>query len=456
MEEENFTFYFETRLPVSKKEAFDWHKREGMFERLTPPFVRMQLFSKNHRLKLGDTVHCKFLFFHQMGVEAFFKITEYVEGESFTDEQVKGPFSYWRHEHKFEEVEDGTCIIKDKVTFRVPLESFIGAMINSKIAKRLKSIFQYRENVLRNDLIFKQLYPDEKLHILVTGSNGLIGSSLSNFLKVMGHIVTPITRHLKADEKGIFWDIENQKIDPEQLEDYDAVIHLAGENIAGFWTDRKKEKIYKSRIHSTKLLVNTFNLLKKPPKTFICASGGNFYRQGKLSNEEMESGKGFLTQVIKDWEEEAMQYKKGRVALMRTGVVLSSKGGMLKKLLSSFELGLGTKVGKGNQHLSWIALDDLVYQYYHVLMNSSLEGPINVAAPDLISSDAFSETLAKTLNRPCFLRLPTGLVKTVFGEMGEETLLADIMMQPEKLLESKTKFFFPNLKEALGHLLGAR
>lgn len=456
MEEENFTFYFETPLPVSKKEAFDWHKREGMFERLTPPFVKMEVFSKNHRLKLGEEVHCKFLFFHSIGVEALFKITEYVEGESFTDEQIKGPFSYWKHVHFFEEVDEGNCLIKDKVTFRIPLESFIGAMVNSKIAKRLNCIFEYRKNILRNDLLFSQLYPDHKLHILMTGANGLIGSSLSNFLKVMGHMVTPITRHLKADAKGIFWDIENQQIDPEQLEDYDAVIHLAGENIAGIWTEHKKEKIYKSRIHSTKLLVNTLNLLKKPPKTFICASGGNIYQQGELCNEKMKSGHGFLTQVIKDWEEEALQYKKGRVALMRTGVVLSSKGGMLKKLLNSFQLGLGTKVGNGEQHLSWIALDDLVYQYYHVLMTPSLEGPVNAAAPDPVTSDAFSQTLADTLNRPCFLRLPTGLVKSVFGEMGEETLLADIMIQPEKLLKSESRFFFPKLKNALTHLLGAR
>lgn len=454
MEEENFTFHFKTYLPLSSKEAFDWHKREGMFERLMPPFVNMKLISKNCQLKLGEVLHCKFNVFQDVGVDSFFKIVEYEEGKSFTDEQIKGPFSLWRHTHNFKEIDSDNCLLEDVITFRVPLESFLGALINSNISNRLEHIFKYREQVLLNDIRFSQNYPDKKMHILMTGSSGFIGSELSAFLKVMGHTVTPITRHLQAGEKGIFWDIENQVINADELEGYDAIIHLAGENIMGLWTDRKKEKIYKSRVYSTKLLVNTLNFLKNPPKTFICASGGNYYIQGERCSEESKHGKGFLADVAKDLEDEALQYKKGRVVFMRTGIVLSSKGGMLKKILHSFQLGLGTRIGSGEQHLSWISMDDLIYQYYHVLMTKSLEGAVNATSPEPVTNEDFSYTLAKTLKRPCFLRLPTGLVSTVFGDMGKETLLADYIIQPEKLIESKAKFYFPKLNKALSHLLG--
>ncbi len=455
MEDEKFTFKFETHLPIAKKEAFEWHKRPGMLERLSPPFVNMKLISKNSRLKLDDIAHFKLMLFSDIGLDAYFKITEYVEGESFTDVQVKGPFNFWQHHHNFKEVDSNNCVIEDEIIFRVPLDSFLGAMINSKIAKRLDHIFNYRKQVLLNDIDFASRYPQKKLHILMTGAGGLIGTALSTFLKTMGHLVVPITRQLQANEKAIFWDIENQMISQDDLEDFDAVIHLAGENVGGVWTDSKKEKIFKSRVHSTRLLVNTLNKLEKPPKTFICASGGNYYMQSKDSIEDDPEGRGFLTHVIKEWEEEACKYKHGRTTLMRTGVVLSPKGGMLKKLLRSYELGLGAKLGSGKNHLSWISIDDIVYQYYHILMTSSIEGPVNLTSPEAITSEQFSKSLAKTLKRPLFLKLPKGLIESIFGQMAKETILSDFIIKPKKLLESEGKFYYPNLEYALKHILGA-
>ncbi len=454
MEDENYTFKFETKLPLSKKDAFDWHKRRGMLERLSPPFFNTKLISKESVVEPGEISHFKLMLFSDVGLDAFFGITDYVEGESFTDKQVKGPFSFWEHHHRFKEIDSKSCILEDEVTFRVPLESFLGAMLNSKIAKRLNHMFSYRREVLLNDIDFCAKYPEKKLHILMTGAKVLVGSALSSFLKTMGHVVMPITRHLQADEKAIFWDIENQKIEPKDLEGYDAVIHLAGENVAGLWTDSKKEKIFKSRIHSTRLLVNTLNKLKNPPKTFICASGCNYYSQGTLSTETGSQGNGFLTDVIKEWEEEASLYKEGRVALMRTGVVLSPKGGMLKKLLHSYELGLGVKIGKGKNHLSWISIDDLVYQYYHVLMTKSLIGPINVTSPHPVTFNDFSKSLAAALHRPLFLKFPEGFIESVFGQMGKETMLSDLIVKPEKLLASNSSFYFPDLEHSFKHVLG--
>lgn len=289
MQEENFIFRFETPLPLSKKEAFAWHMRPGMVERLNPPFLHTVVMTKDFQTAPGEILHLKYMLFGDVGIDSFFKIIDYKEGESFTDYQIKGPFSFWEHHHRFKEVDSDHCILEDEIIFRIPLESVLGALINNKIAKRLHHLFSYRRQVLLNDIDFQKRYPEKKLHILMTGANGLIGSALSCFLKMMGHNVMPITRHLQADKKGIFWDIENQKINPQDLEDYDALIHLAGESVMGIWTEGKKEKIYKSRIHSTKLLVKTLNGLRSPPDTFICASGVSYYAQGEKKHRRKQS-----------------------------------------------------------------------------------------------------------------------------------------------------------------------
>ncbi len=454
MEEENCIFTFQTHLPVSKEEAFAWHRMPGAIQRLTPPFMPVKVMNSHHTLKLDEIVHIQCKILSAINIDCFFKITGYQENEFFIDEQVKGPFSYWKHQHYFKAIDSNNCVIEDIVTFRTPIESFLGALANSKVAKQLHKMFTYRKQILLCDLDFKKKHPSKKLHILMSGANGLIGHSLYSFLSSQGHHVTPITRYLKAGESGLFWDIENQKIDLEQLENCDAVIHLAGENIAGIWSEQKKEKIYKSRIESTKLLVDSFNKLKNPPKTFICASAVGCYPQNEVCNEQSPFGVGFLSGVVKDWEHEATNYKKGRVALMRTGVVLSPKGGFLQKILKLFSLGLGAKIDNGQSHLSWICLDDVVYQYAHVLLTESLHGPINLTSSEIVTNEIFSHTLATLLKRPLFIKIPASIIKAIFGTMGQEMILTDIIAKPEKLLDSKSTFYYHHLDKTLEHLLG--
>lgn len=354
---------------------------------------------------------------------------------------------------KFIEIDENNCEIIDTITFRVHLESFLGAITHKKISKKLNKLFSYRKQVLINDLDFYKNHPKDRLHILMSGASGLIGSALKNFLTLLGHHVTPITRHLQANQNGVFWDIENQKIDLEQVEGYDAVIHLAGENIGNIWSEEKKEKIYKSRIFSTRLLVNALQTLKSPPKTFICASGCNAYQQGVDNDENGAAGDGFLNEVIHDWEHEACKYKKGRVALMRNGVVLTPKGGMLKKVLPAFKVCLGSILGDGQQHLCWIGIDDLVYQYTHVLLDQSLSGPINLTSPLPTTNMEFSKILSKILKRPLFLSLPKSILTKIGGKFAEETILSDLIARPKKL-QACSKFYYPHLEQTLRHILG--
>lgn len=455
MEEETFTFHFETHLPVPCEEAFAWFEKPGAFERLFPPFEPVEIIEPIPSLKLGEIVRFKYCFFKKMGVQCVHEITDFKKNVSFTDVQIKGPFTSWKHERRFWSKDKHHTVIEEIVSYKLPIDSILGQMLNTPIAKKLTKLFNYRQEILKRDLLFLREYPKKKLHILVTGSSGLVGSALVPLLKMMGHIVTPIQRHLSSDQEGIFWDIENQKIDPELLENHDAVIHLAGENIAQYWTDQVKEKIYKSRIHSTKLLVNTINKLKHPPKTFISASGLHYYHPGSESGGSGRRGEEFLHTVVKDWEEEALSLKKEiRVAHIRTGVVLSTRGGMLKKLLGAYKSGLGCKIGDGKMNMSWVSIDDLAYLYAHVLMTSSLEGPINATSPHPVRQNEFSMTLAKALKRPLFLRLPEGLIKKLGGEMAQEVLLSDIKALPEKLIENGFTFKYPQLKECLNHQLG--
>lgn len=454
MKEQPFTFHFETSLPVPLEEAFAWFEKPGAFDRLLPPFMPVRILSPLTRLKLGEKVHFKYCFLNDIGIESIHQITHLEKNDSFVDVQIKGPFSSWKHLRKFRKKDEHHTVIEEIVEYKIPVESILGHLLNGKIAKKLTQLFNYRQQVLKKDLMFLRNYPQKKLHVLMTGSNGLVGRALTSFLTTMGHHVTSMQRHLAVGKEGIFWDIENEKMDPEQIENFDAVIHLAGEKISQYWTEASKEKIYKSRIQSTRLLAQTLKKLKTPPKTFIGASAIHYYQMGKEVSEEGERGEGFLHHVVKDWEEEAQILNSMRVAHIRTGIVLTPQGGMLKNLLKAYKVGLGAKIGDGQMHMSWIAIDDLVYLYAHVLMTESLSGPINATSPLPTTQNTFSKTLARILKRPLFLKLSPTFLKLTAGQMGEEILLSDLNVLPQKLLDEGYVFQYPKLEGTLKHLLG--
>lgn len=297
------------------------------------------------------------------------------------------------------------------------------------------------------------------MNILISGSTGLIGSALVSALKEKGHAITALVRtETKNGASGISWDPMEGEVDAGRLEGFDAVIHLAGENVAkGRWTESKKKKIRDSRIKSTQYLSAMLAGLSRPPKVFICASAIGYY--GDRGDEDLfensPPGKSFLAEVCSSWEKTTqMASDQGiRVVHLRIGVVLTPKGGALKRMLFPFQMGAGGKIGNGRQFMSWISIDDVVGVIQYVIENESLEGAVNCVTPQPVRNMEFTKTLGKVLFRPTLLPLPAWVAQAVFGQLARELLLASTKVNPKKLQDAGYAFQQPELEGALKYLL---
>lgn len=301
------------------------------------------------------------------------------------------------------------------------------------------------------------------MNILVSGSSGLIGSAL--LPRLHEHKVVKLTRvgASKPVEQGnvdrVEWDPKTGKLLDGTFEGFDAVIHLAGENIASQrWSQEKKGRIRDSRIDATKKLCQNLITLSKPPKTFICASAIGYYgdRGDEVLDEKSTSGAGFLAEVCRQVESSTQIATEAgiRVVLLRIGVVLSKRGGALAKMLLPFQMGLGGPLGSGRQYMSWIAIDDMVGCIVHVLTNETLSGPVNAVAPNPVTNAEYSRILGNVLKRPAFMPMPEFGVRMLFGELADEILLASMRVKPTILEISRYKFQYPHVSEALEYLLG--
>ena len=295
------------------------------------------------------------------------------------------------------------------------------------------------------------------MNILISGSSGLIGSALTASLNDKGHNVLGLKRSKPAGNTPS-WDPDGGHIQIENAADIDAVIHLAGDGIAdGRWTASKKARILNSRVAGTTLIADYFASLAKKPKVFISASAIGYYgnRGDEIVDESSAAGDGFLADVCKQWEEATQKAKDAgiRVVRARIGVVLSPSGGALKKMLLPFKMGLGGNIGKGQQYMSWVSIDDAVGIFDFILANDSIEGPVNLVSPTPVINSDFTKALGKALNRPTLFPIPAFMVRLLFGEMGDECLLSSTRVMPEKILKSGYQFQHPTLENALEHLL---
>ena len=295
------------------------------------------------------------------------------------------------------------------------------------------------------------------MKILVTGSSGFIGSALLPFLKNQGHEVARLVRSTPKTGE-LFWDPAAGRIDAAGLDDFDGVIHLAGDPIAeGRWNPEKKTRMRESRVQGTTLLAETIAHLKRPPKVLVCASAIGYYgdRGDELLREETRAGSGFLPEIGQLWESSAEPAARAgiRVVHLRIGVVLSPSGGALKKMLPPFQLGIGGPLGSGKQFMSWIALDDIVGAMHHALITESLRGPVNGVAPHPVTNAEFTKILGRVLHRPAFFPVPPFALHLMFGELADAVLLASMRVEPAKLLKTGYRFRYPDLEEALRHLL---
>ncbi len=288
--------------------------------------------------------------------------------------------------------------------------------------------------------------------ILVSGVSGFIGAALFPSLIARGYDVTRLVRGPAADEGQIAWD-PGKPISPEMVSGFDAVIHLAGESIVGRWTKTKKIKIRSSRIAGTTTLAEALAGAQHKPQVFVCSSAIGYYgdRGNEVLNEHSQPGIGFLPEVCREWEAATQAAANAgiRTVQMRTGVVLSSRGGALRKMLTPFKMGVGGRIGNGQQWMSWIDLQDMVGATHHILNSDLLQGPVNMVAPRPAKNAEFAKTLGTVLSRPAILPMPAFVVKLAFGEMGEAVLLGSQRVEPAQLVLSGYPFRFTNLRASL-------
>ncbi len=296
------------------------------------------------------------------------------------------------------------------------------------------------------------------MRVLVSGASGMIGSALTRSLSAGGHAVMRLERGGTSGAGHIAWDPDAGAIDRSGLAGFDAVVHLAGENISsGRWNDEKKARIRRSRVDGTRLLVQALTALDTPPPTLITASAVGYYgnRGGELLDEDSPPGDDFLATVCADWEAAARPAaERGlRVVTLRFGVVLSATGGALAAMLTPFRFGLGGPVGSGRQYLSWIALDDALAAVDFALATPGLSGAVNAVSPHPVTNAEFARAFGHALSRPAFLPLPATAVRLLFGEMGTALLLASARAVPRRLLSTGFLFRFADIEAALRHLL---
>jgi len=298
------------------------------------------------------------------------------------------------------------------------------------------------------------------MKVAVAGASGLIGKPLVASLESRGFEVARLVRTSPKDtSREIEWHPDQGAIDAAGLEGTDAIMNLAGDGIAdGRWTEEKKRRIHDSRVNGTRLLSKTIAGLSRKPKTFICASAIGFYgeRGNEWVDEKSTSGKGFLADVCRDWEQatETAEAAGIRVVKLRLGVVLTKDGGIMASMLRPFKLGLGGKLGSGKQYLSWVTIEDTGAAFNFILDHGELRGPINVVAPHPATNEEFTKALGRVLSRPTFMAMPAFAARLVFGkEMANEMMLSSTRVAPKVLKDAGFKFQYPEIEGAVRAML---
>lgn len=425
-------------------EVFAWHARPGAIHRLMPPWQPVRVAREATSLESGTAVLAM-----PGGVKwvAAHRPDGYLPGRRFTDELTTPILSAavpWRHTHEFTEQGAGRTMVTDRVETRVP-------------ARMLREMFAYRTRQLAGDLAAHTRWSgalERPLTVAVTGSTGLIGSALTAFLGTGGHRVIRLVRH---DPTGTdrLWRPEDP--DPDLLAGVDALVHLAGASIAGRFTPAHKAAVRDSRVGPTRRLAE---LAARSVPVMVSASAIGIYgatRGDEELTEDSPRGDGFLADLVADWEADTVPAKEAgvRVALIRTGIVQSPKGGSLQLLRPLFEAGLGGRLGDGEQWTAWIGIDDMLDIYLRALVDPAVDGPVNAVAPDVVRNREYTRVLARVLHRPAVIPVPGFGPAVLLGREGaREVALASQRVMPARLAGWGHSFRHPELEPALRHLMG--
>lgn len=448
----------QVQLPVQPEVAFRWHERPGALDRLIPPWESVRIEQRNGGLEDG----ARAVLINKIGPFRFRWVAEhhdYQAGRQFRDRQLSGPFALWEHTHRFTDDGQAHGILEDRIEYQLP-GGWMGRLLASRfVYNKIDRMFEYRHSTTVSDLAAHAKHGVNKtMHIAITGSSGLVGSTLVPLLTTGGHQVTRLVRG-EPDENEAEWDPQAASFDASGLQGIDALVHLAGENIASSrWDEETKKRIRQSRVQGTRVLCEGLAKMAAPPKVLVSASAIGIYgdRGDQTLDETASAGDGFLAEVARDWEAATQPARDAgvRVVTMRFGVILSPNGGALKKMLLPFKMGVGGRLGSGRQWWSWVSIDDAAGAIHHALMTPSLSGPVNVVTPNPLTNAEFTKVLGQVLHRPTFLPLPAFAARLALGEMADELLLASTRVEPKQLVESNYEFRQPTLEAALRHLLG--
>lgn len=450
------TFDFASTIERPSQEVFDWHLRPGAFQRLTPPWEDIRSVREASPAEDGSQVEFTLplgpLRRRWVGVHSDFR-----PGQSFRDTQLAGPFSHWSHLHEVTPIDGRSSRMFDSIEYAAPLGRLGGWIAGPFLRNQITRTFRYRHQTLARDLQRHAAHPTPPMRILISGSSGLVGRTLRAFLTTGGHQVERLVR--RTPSQG-----DERSLDSAQdLEGTEAVVHLAGENIAGRrWSKSQKARIRDSRVHGTRALCEALASLEAKPQVLVSASAVGYYGAHAGSDPSQEFSEGsprgddFLARTCEEWEDATRPAREAgiRVVNARFGVILSPEDGALKKMLLPFKLGAGGPLGSGKQQMSWIAIDDAIAALHHAIQTPSLEGPVNLCAPEPVSQREFAKTLGRVLSRPAFAPMPGFVARTLFGEVADALLLQGQRVRPTKLTASGFQFDEPSLEGALRHLLG--
>ena len=478
------------RIPFPRRDVVEYYESAGGAARLCPDFSTTLTSGPSKGLAEGSETEL------EMGLpwlEGLAPVsttikwkarhTTYTQGESFTDTMVQGPLDSWEHTHtfsddKFSDSNGGSSFVQDQVTAELPGKtSALGKnwLVKKKIDKELERTFDFRTRQTVADLAFKQQLrdvgskegaadPTISHTFVIAGETGLVGQAISALLRSLGHTVIALTRSSRtAHVPGVTykrWDPSNGALDPSLLKGATAVINLAGTSIMGRFTDDHKKSILNSRLDATTTLVEAMKKAAPEggPTTLINASASGYYgADAGAVTEESPAGDDFLADVCQRWEDAALQAEEAgiRVALIRTGLVLSARGGLLGAQLPLYLMGGGGPLNGGEMWQPWIGIDDLAQIYIWSAFNPEVSGPVNAAAPNPVKQKEFASTLAKVLRRPSIVPTPRLGPDALMGKEGADQLaLSSVKMEPEGLEKNGYTFRFTDLEEALRHTLG--
>ena len=446
-------------LNCQKDAIYSWHLQRSCFSRSLPSWERATVLSTEELPGRQVRVHVIFQRSFLRKIKAVFRIHYPIGGQLIRIKEESGTVKSLDFQIEIKSLGENLYELLERVDYTLVCPWFLPKYRKRRYEKRFQRFFEYKHEIMLRDLEMLK-NPVKSLKILVTGSNGLIGSNLSELLLTMGHQVSNLVRRPQDVRllTDIFYNTETGEVNRSQLEGFDAVVHLWGKSIQGSWSKKNKQEMLKSRSETTKQLSKILASLQSPPKVFLCASAIGYYGDhgsNLIDEKTAPNPHSFLGEVCKAWESSSdfLKVHGIRVVHLRFGVVLSSKKGALYELVKLIRRGFGAVLGTGNQYMSWIAIDDAALAIYHAVLHAELNGPINVTSPNPIKNCEFISEISNYLQKPLGPTIPASILRLLKGEMADELLLTSAKVYPRKLLESGFEFQYPTLEKALPHLV---